>query len=74
MLESAIHDQVRDLERRLRDRTPASKADIDEINERLMKIEHALAAMSHVMRSNSPPPTGRSHRHADVHRIGKHAA
>jgi hypothetical protein len=66
MLESAIHDQVRELERKLRDTTPASKADIDELSERLAVIEHTLAAMGRAMRINTPPGS-RNQRSADIH-------
>ena len=46
MYEGQLYDHIRELERELRNRTPASKSDIDDLNERLARIEKSLAALA----------------------------
>ena len=45
MLDTILHDRVRELEGKLRQAAPATKADIDELHGRLAKIEALLETM-----------------------------
>jgi hypothetical protein len=54
MLDTILHDRIRELEGKLRQSAPATKADIDELHERLKKIEAVLDTIcrdSHVAQS-----------------------
>jgi hypothetical protein len=42
MLDTILHDRIRELEGKLRQAAPATKADIDEVHARLGKIEAVL--------------------------------
>jgi hypothetical protein len=45
MLDTILHDRVRELEGKLRQAAPATKADVDELHQRLAKIEAVLDTM-----------------------------
>lgn len=45
MQDTILHDRVRELEGKLRHTAPATKADIDELYDRLAKIEALLDTM-----------------------------
>ena len=45
MLDTILHDRIRELEGKLRQNAPATKADIDELRERLAKIETILETL-----------------------------
>jgi hypothetical protein len=46
MLDTILHDRIRELEGRLRQTAPATKADIDELHERLARIEAGLETLA----------------------------
>ncbi len=48
---------VQTLERELRANTPASKAEIEEINDRLLRIENMLSALTHSAQKTNQPVT-----------------
>jgi hypothetical protein len=72
-MEEILREHIRGLERELRDRTPASKAEVNDIQDRLAKIEAALERIERVlnhaplapsaepMRAVRPPKTFQSH-------------
>ena len=43
--EGVVYEHVRKLEKDLKNRTPASKADIEQLSERLRKIEHTVSTL-----------------------------
>jgi len=53
MLDTILHDRIRELEGKLRQNAPATKADIDELHERLVKIEKALETLCRDMHPSS---------------------
>jgi hypothetical protein len=55
-MEDILHDHIRELERKLRDCTPASKAEVNDIQDRLTKIEATLMRIEHAV----------SHAHASL--------
>jgi hypothetical protein len=67
MLDTILHDRVRELEGKLRQTAPATKADIDELHARLAKIEAVLETICRDLQLGSPTQRNwrvrRSHDH-----------
>jgi hypothetical protein len=53
MLDTILHDRIRELEGKLRQNAPATKADIDDLQARLAKIEKLLETLCRDMHSSS---------------------
>ena len=67
MLDTILHDRIRELEGKLRQNAPATKADIDELRERLAKIETILETLCREAQSPSSHRAWRFRRGEDHH-------
>jgi hypothetical protein len=67
MLDTILHDRIRELEGKLRRSATATKADIDELHERLAKIERVLETLCRDLHSPSSQRVWRFRRGEDHH-------
>jgi hypothetical protein len=74
MLDTILHDRIRELEGKLRHTTPATKADIDELHERLGKIEASLDALCRGLLPGSPGQRGWRLRRDNDHQARRNIA
>jgi len=74
MLDTILHDRIRELEGKLRHTAPATKADIDELHERLGKIEVSLDALGRDLLPGSPGQRNWRLRHGNDHHARRNIA
>jgi len=74
MQDTILHDRVRELEGKLRNTSPATKADIDELHARLAKIEALLDAMCKDMHLGTHGQRGWRFRRGNEHHSRRNMA